>query len=258
MSFSVKNLGVSVGKKTLLSNINFSVEPGETVVIMGPNGAGKSTLLKVMANEICFYNGSVLLNGKALGKWHPTDRAKQIGVLPQSSLLSFPFSVIEIVLLGRLPHNSGHKRDHEIAEAAIEKLDISHLANKPYPSLSGGEKQRVHLARVLAQIWETTPIGNRYLLLDEPTSALDAEHQHLTLKLANALAEQGIGVVAILHDLNLAAQYADRIVMMQNGGIAEQGKVAESMTCEKIKKVFSVDVSIMPHPVQDRPVIVSH
>jgi len=257
MSFSVNHLNLSVGRKILLNNVNFHVNPGELVVVLGPNGAGKSSLLKVMSGEHRFYDGDLSINGSTYDAWASDEVARMVGVLPQSSLLTFPFSVAEVVMLGRLPHSTGRARDLEIVHQAIDKVDVSHLTNASYPSLSGGEKQRVQLARVLAQIWEETGQGERYLLLDEPTSALDVAHQQLTLQLARELSGQGMGVMAILHDLNLAAQYADRIVMLQQGEIAAQGRVEEVLEPDLIRQLFAIDVSIMPHPVSQRPMVVT-
>lgn len=257
MSFSVKHLNLSVGRKTLLNDVNFTVNPGELVVVLGPNGAGKSSLLKVMSGEHRFHEGEISLNGRRYGEWGGDEVARMVGVLPQSSLLTFPFSVAEVVMLGRLPHSTGRVRDLEIVHQAIDKVDMSHLANASYPSLSGGEKQRVQLARVLAQIWDDTGLGDRFLLLDEPTSALDVAHQQLTLQLARELAHQGMGVMAILHDLNLAAQYGDRIVMLQQGEIAAQGTVDDVLEPDLIRHLFAIDVSIMPHPVSQRPMVVT-
>lgn len=256
MSFSVSHLNLSVGCKALLNNVDFSISPGELVVVLGPNGAGKSSLLKVMSGEYNFYEGELQLNGARYSRLPVGDIARMVGVLPQSSQLVFPFSVSEVVMLGRLPHSSGRARDLEIVKQVIDKVDMTHLMDASYPSLSGGEKQRVQLARVLAQIWERSAFGPRYLLLDEPTSALDVAHQQLTLQLARELAGQGIGVMAILHDLNLAAQYGDRIVMLQQGEIAAQGTVEEVLEPELIRQLFSIDVSIMPHPTSLRPMVV--
>lgn len=257
MTFSVNRLNLNAGRKILLNNVNFCINPGELVVVLGPNGAGKSSLLKVMSGEHRFYEGDLHINGRAYDDWESDEIARMVGVLPQSSLLTFPFSVAEVVMLGRLPHSTGRVRDLEIMHQAIDKVDMSHLVNASYPSLSGGEKQRVQLARVLAQIWEETGLGERYLLLDEPTSALDVAHQQLTLQLARELSAQGIGVMAILHDLNLAAQYADRIVLVQQGGVASQGSVEEVLEPDLIRHLFAIDVSIMPHPVSQRPMVVT-
>ena len=257
MTFSIRNLTLSVGEKTLLNDVDFAINPAELVVVLGPNGAGKSSLLKVMSGEHRIYQGTMALNGTRYTHNTPEQISRTVGVLPQSSLLTFPFSVIEVVLLGRLPHSTSRVRDLEIAQQALEQVDALHLAEAVYPSLSGGEKQRVQLARVLTQIWEQTEPGNRYLLLDEPTSALDVAHQHQTLQLARELVGQGIGVMAILHDLNLAAQYGDRIVMLQQGEIAACGDVDEVLTPPLIRDLFAIDVSIMPHPVTQKPLVVT-
>ena len=186
MSFQVKGVSLSMGCKTLISDVSLTVYPGEVLAVLGPNGAGKSTLFKVMAGEYQHYSGSMVLNDKAFEEHEGRRRASLIGVLPQSSQLNFAFTAYEVVMLGRLPHSSGRIKDREITYQAMQQADVGHLAQALYPSLSGGEKQRVQLARVLCQIWEEVPGQNRYLLLDEPTSALDLAHQHHTLSLAKA------------------------------------------------------------------------
>lgn len=257
MSFSVHEVGVQIGRKVLLDNVSFAIEPGEVVVVLGPNGAGKSSLLKVMAGELKPDSGSVMLNGVARGDWRPDTVARMVGVLPQSSSLAFPFTAAEVVMLGRLPHNTGRVRDREIVDLALQQADVSHLKQASYPSLSGGERQRVQLARVLAQIWDAADSVPRYLLLDEPTSALDVAHQQLTLQLARELADTGVGVMAILHDLNLAAQYADRVVLLEAGCVAAAGGVEEILQPDRIQALFNIDVSVMSHPRSGRPLIVT-
>lgn len=257
MSIELNNLNLSIGNKQLLSDVSLRVRPGEVLAVLGPNGAGKSSLLKVMSGEYDFYTGRLNLNQQDYHQWPQQQVAHMVGVLPQQSQLMFPFTVREVVTLGRIPHSTGRNRDGEIVQQALEKVDAVHLADALYPLLSGGEKQRVQLARVLAQIWQEAPMGRRYLLLDEPTSALDVSHQHRTLKLARGLAAEGIGVMAVLHDLNLAAQYADRLVMMTAGAIAHEGSVEEVLTPRRIKPVFDLDVTVMPHPTLARPLVVN-
>jgi iron complex transport system ATP-binding protein len=257
MSFTLHDISLAMGNKTLVSNINLSVNPKEVLAILGPNGAGKSTVFKVMAGEYRHYQGGMTLNGATFGEVSPNQRAQMIGVLPQASSLDFAFNVYEVVLLGRLPHSTGKVRDREIVYAAMEKADVAHLAQALYTSLSGGEKQRVQLARVLCQIWEPSVFGSRYLLLDEPTSALDLSHQHHTLALARALAGEGVGVLSILHDLNLAAQYADKILLLGQGKVVNQGSVKEILTQQQISSLYNIDVSVIPHPKHDHPLIVT-
>jgi iron complex transport system ATP-binding protein len=179
--------------------------------------------------------------------------------MPQQSQLHFAFSVLEVVLMGRTPHLQGGetKRDWQIAEAALESVDMADFAERSFPTLSGGEQQRVHLARTLAQIWSPPANGNRYLLLDEPTASLDLAHQHNVLQAARGLATDGVGVLAILHDLNLAAQYADHVVVMQQGRVHAQGAPDIVFTPTCIHDVFGWPVCILDHPTQSCPLIVA-
>lgn len=257
MSFVLEDISLAMGSKTLVSNVNLSVRPDEVLAVLGPNGAGKSTLFKVMAGEYRHYEGAVKLSGEHIDSFSANSRAQMIAVLPQSSELAFAFSVLEVVLLGRLPHSTGRIRDREIAHQAMQKADVAHLSESLYPSLSGGEKQRVQLARVLCQIWEPTPLGPRYLLLDEPTSALDLSHQHHTLALARELASQDVGVMCILHDLNLAAQYADNILLLGNGKVVNQGPVKQMLTPVQISQLYQIDVDVIEHPNGGHPLVIA-
>ncbi|MGB0942236.1 MAG: heme ABC transporter ATP-binding protein [Marinomonas sp.] len=257
MSLEVKDLNLIIGAKKLLSDINFKLETNEVVAILGPNGAGKSTLFKVLSGEHRHYEGQVILEGIDLKSWKASDVAKLLGVLPQSSALAFPFSVSEVINLGRLPHSTGRVLDHQIITEAMSKADVSHLAGALYPSLSGGEKQRVQFARVLTQIWQKSDLGERYLLLDEPTSALDLPHQHQTLSLARDLAKEGVGVLAILHDLNLAAQYADRIILLSEGLCVAQGDVKTVLTPQQIENLYGIKVTVMSHPEHHYPLVIA-
>lgn len=257
MSLNISQLNLHIGAKQLLKDINFQINNDEVVAVLGPNGAGKSTLFKALSGEHNHYTGKIELHGKNLKHWRAGDVAKLMGVLPQSSALMFPFSVSEVVNLGRLPHSTGRISDRQIVLEAMAKADVSHLENVLYPSLSGGEKQRVQLARVLAQIWHPSDLGERFLLLDEPTSALDLSHQHQTLTLARQLANQGIGVLAILHDLNLAAQYVDRIILLSEGVCVAQGAVEEVLTAEQVEDLYGIKVTVMPHPEHDYPMVIA-
>ncbi len=252
----VRNTNVRIGEKTLLDDVSILVKPGEVVTVLGPNGAGKSTLLKVISGEIEPTSGDVLLNGR--NDWPLSQQALMMGVLPQSSSLSFPFMVEEVVLLGRIPCTSDHQENLSIVAQALEEVDGLHLKDRQYTTLSGGEKQRVHMARVLTQIWTESELGKRYLLLDEPTSALDPAHQQLTLKMARKQADQGVGVLVILHDLNLAARYSDRLVILKEGAIAAQGTPAEALTRETVRSIFDIDVTISKHPLYECPLVINN
>jgi iron complex transport system ATP-binding protein len=255
MSLRVANLSLRVAGFELLRGVDMVVPSGQVTVVVGPNGAGKSSLLKVLCGELLPSAGSVLLNDAPLASWSDHQRARQLAVLPQQLALAFPFSAQEVVGLGRIPHASGARRDAEIVAAALKRLDASYLQRRPYTAMSGGEKQRVQLARVIAQIWEPAD-GARTLLLDEPTSAFDLQHQQMTLALARQLAGQGVGVLMVVHDLNLAASVADQLIVMKDGTIAASGSPAEVLTERLIDEVFKVDCTITAHPRSGLPMVV--
>lgn len=243
--------GIAVRRETraLLREASLALRTGELVIIVGPNGAGKSTLLRVLSGEFAPSAGTVTLRGRELGRWRKDELARVRAVLPQNSALDFPFTVFEVALLGRLPHARGMhptRRDRQIAWAALELTSTAELSARLYPTLSGGERQRVQLARVLAQIWESDE--PRCLLLDEPTTNLDLVHQHATLKIARAFAERNTGVIAVLHDLNLAAQYADRVAVLHRGEIVAIGPVSDALAPELVHRVFGLETVALRHP----------
>lgn len=228
--------------------------------MVGPNGAGKSTLLRVLAGELRPTHGDVRLLGKPLNAWKSQEVARQRAVLPQSTTLPFAFRVEEVVLLGRAPHVNGDEQPHDyaITNAALTTVGMAGFTERIYPTLSGGEQQRVQLARVLAQIWEEAPLGCRYLLLDEPTNNLDLAHQHHTLQIARCFAAQGVGVLAILHDLNLAAQYADQVCVMKAGRVLACGDPQTALTPALTAEAFAINVMVLPHPCLACPLIVAN
>ncbi len=230
---------------------------GEILAVLGPNGAGKSTLRKVLCGDLIPTGGEVSMNEKPLAEWSLPARAKSRAVLPQDSSLNFPFTVLEVVLMGRAPHVGGAEtaKDYEIARHALAAVEESNLAERLYPTLSGGERQRVQLARVLAQIWEKSE-NPRYLLLDEPTSNLDIAHQHSTLKIARRFALEGVAVLIILHDLNLAAQYSDKILLLKAAKIKAIGVPEKVFSPEIIMETFDVGVDIVKHPRLNCPLII--
>lgn len=257
MTLEGSQLNFTIGSRNLVQDVSVTVRPGEVVGVVGPNGAGKSTLLKMLAGDLHPGQGEVRLNGKALSQWGKRERAQLRAVLPQSTSLTFGFTVMEVVLVGRSPHIRGLERavDFAIAREALAAAKIESLANRIYTTLSGGEQQRVQLARVLAQIWEGN--GPRYLLLDEPTNNLDLTHQHGTLEVASEFARRGVGVLAILHDLNLAAQYADRVLIMKEGRNLAYGRPNAIFTPDIIHTAFDMPVMIEPHPCLDCPLIIA-
>lgn len=255
----VRDITVRRGGRDRLSNASFSLAAGETLAIVGPNGAGKSTLLKAIAGELPLRHGTIAILGRTLAEWDPRELARVRGVLPQESTLTFPFTALEVVLMGRAPHlgKSSRRRDEEIARTALAEVQLDHAAHRLYPTLSGGERQRVHLARVLAQLWSEEPGEPRVLLLDEPVSNLDLAQQHRALDLARRVADEGGAAVAVLHDLNLAAQHADRIAVICRGELIKIGTPSEVMTEGLLQRAFGVEALILPHPCGDCPLIVS-
>lgn len=257
MTLRAQNLSLTLSDTPLLREINLAVEPGRITTVLGPNGAGKTSLLRVLVGELAPDTGSVELNGKALDTWTPRQRARMLGVLPQHSLLNFPFTAAEVVMLGRTPHESGVAHDREIVAQTLRSVDGDYLSQRIYTQLSGGEKQRVHLARVLAQIWEPCSEGERFLVLDEPTSSFDLAHQQLTLEVVRTLADRGVGVLMVIHDLNLAARCADHMVLMQCGRTVVSGTPGEVLQREIISRVFQVDANIGVHPLRGTPLVIT-
>lgn len=244
MTVKAEHLHFSIGKKDLLMDISFTAQPGELLVILGANGAGKSTLLKLISKELKPVRGSVMLNRVSLRNWHTHELAKCRAVLTQQSIISLPFTATEIVMMGRYPHFrlKPTSLDHNVVGHVMNYVGISHLAHRNYLTLSGGEQQRVHLARVLSQIWNDQSQG-KLLLLDEPVSALDMQYQHEVLQLLRKLVYKGFTVIAVLHDLNLALQYADRLLMLKNGKQVVYGD-RSVLTEPVIKEVFNIDTHI--------------
>ena len=254
-----RRVSVVAGGHELLSEVDCAIRPGELLGVVGPNGAGKSTLLKLLCGDLAPSSGEILLEGRPLRAWKNLEQAKRRAVLPQDSQLSFPFTALEVALMGRSPHVRGAEcaRDTAIAYETLEVAKALALADRLYPTLSGGEKQRVQLSRVLAQIWEAPETGSRYLLLDEPTNNLDLAHQHGILRIARLLAREGAGVFAVLHDLNLAAQYADRVLLLHGGRVAAAGTPREVLTEALIHATFDTPVVVTVHPCLDCPLVVS-
>jgi iron complex transport system ATP-binding protein len=255
-----RNVSVEIGGKIILEDVSVKVAAGRILAVLGANGAGKSTLRKVLTGDLQPSRGSVQMNGLPLENISLENRARVRAVMPQDSRLNFPFTVLEVALLGRAPHVRGQaesKRDFEIVSEALKAVRASHLADRLFTTLSGGERQRVQLARVLAQIWEEQNAA-RFLLLDEPVSNLDLAHQHLTLQIARKMACQKVGVLVILHDLNLAAQYADEILLLKNGKVLISAAAPrEVLTPERIFEAFQIPVLVLNHPTREFPLIIS-
>lgn len=253
--FDVQNLSYQVGRKTLLHSLSVQARPGELLAVVGANGAGKSTLLRQLSGDLTPTRGQVRFEGRLLTDAPPAELARRRAVLTQQHSLSLAFRVRELVLMGRYPYFRGQPaaHDHAVVAEALATVGLSALAERSYPTLSGGEQQRAQLARVLAQVWEAE---GGFLLLDEPLTGLDLNHQHHTLDVARALVRRGFGVVAVLHDLNLAAQYADQVLLLRQGRAVAYGAPAAVFTPDLIEHAFDIAVELLPHPTLGHPLII--
>ncbi|MFI8092569.1 heme ABC transporter ATP-binding protein [Streptomyces sp. NPDC086080] len=237
-----EGLSVRLGAREVLADVDVRVRAGEVLALVGPNGAGKSTLLSVLAADITPTAGAVRIHGRPASDWSAPELALRRAVLPQSASLSFPFTVEEVVRMGRAPWAAARPDEDAAAVAgAMAATEVTGFAARPFSALSGGERARVALARVLAQ---HTPL----LLLDEPTAALDLRHQELVLRLCRERALAGAAVVVVLHDLGLAAAYAHRVAILRAGRPTADGPPEEVFTQGLLSEVYDQPVEVFPHP----------
>ncbi|WP_396656029.1 heme ABC transporter ATP-binding protein [Microbacterium sp.] len=246
--------GVSVAVddgRLILADASIEVRAGEVHALVGPNGAGKSTLFGVLAGDLTPASGTVTLDGAPLGGIHPRELARRRAVLLQSNTVSFPFTVEQVVRMGRAPwaRTPAEDQDDAAVRDAMAETDVAGFAARTFPSLSGGERARVALARVLAQ---ATPV----LMLDEPTAALDLKHQEDVLRIVRARALAGAAVAIVLHDLNVTLAYADRVTLLSRGRVVAAGAPGEVLTAARIEEVYGQPVDVFPHPGTGVPVVV--
>ncbi|MFA6267347.1 MAG: heme ABC transporter ATP-binding protein [Pseudolabrys sp.] len=256
-AIEVQALSVRVGAKRLLEDVSFSVAQGETIAVIGPNGAGKSTLLRTLSGELGASDGAVLLKGRAPQAWHPRDLALRRAVLSQNITVTFPFTVAEVVRMG-----AGERRGKAIdamADAALAAVDLPGFRDRIIGTLSGGEQQRVHFARVMVQLaCGEAEHGPGILLLDEPTASLDLRHQLDLVSVAKQCAARGTTTIAIVHDLNLAALMAERIIVLGHGRIAADGPPAATINDAMLSAVFGVTAAVGRMPDAGVPFVLPH
>jgi iron complex transport system ATP-binding protein len=260
MIITAQNISYSIGKKPILHNLSFVMQPGEVTVVLGPNGAGKSTLLRILSGEQAPAAGNFLLNDKNIQTLSLSQLARCRAVLSQQYMLNLPFCCEEIVMMGRYPHfnNRPTNVDHAIVQQCMQEMQVAQFTGRLYQTLSGGEQQRVQMARVLAQLREAgaADVTGKLLLLDEPTASLDCLHQQACLHKARDLAQHGYTVVIILHDLNLAAQFADNILLLKNGRLVKQGAMQEVLQPECIADAYEMEVEAWVNDNYRFPVLV--
>lgn len=248
---SVSKLHFKLGERLLLQDISLSLPQGKMTVLLGPNGAGKSTLMRLLSGYLSPTQGDIRLNGQPLVQFSPSELAKVRAVMRQHSQLNFPFTAEEVIRMGGY-----HRRPIEIEthlQAVISATECANLQFKAYRQLSGGEQQRIQLARSLLQLWGDNLQG-KLLFLDEPTSAFDLYHQQHCLRLLRRLCdERGLTVCAVLHDLNLAALYADQLILLADSRVQAIGGAEQVLTEEIIHRWYHADVTIIPHSQQAIP-----
>lgn len=272
-----QGIAVQRGERQILSDIDLSLPAGQVIGVLGANGAGKSTLLAALAGELSPSAGRITLNGRPLSAWHAVELASCRAVLPQSPSLQFDLPVATVIGMGAYPHarhtRTGAPRtdSRDTAQAAIAEdqrilqhvlalADVQDLYERRYRRLSGGEQQRVHLARVLYQLLLARQGHNEYrvLMLDEPTASLDPRHQLHLLSAVHTLAhEENVAALVIVHDLNLAAGCCDRLLLLGQGRVAACGTPAQVLTPDTLRQVYGVEATVLPHPNQPgRPLVV--
>lgn len=247
------NITFRVGHKPLVSDISVSFPPSQLHLIIGPNGAGKSTLVKLLARSLRPQTGDVTYDGVDVSSASEAELAKRRAVLSQAVEVAFPLTVREVVMMGRYPHFGGRpgQTDEKIVNEVMEHFDVTEFSERNYQTLSGGERQRVNFARVLAQLWQDGIVANgstsRYLFLDEPLTFLDIRHQIDFLKKIRKFSDApDVVTVGVVHDLNLAARFADEIVLLNEGRVVANGTPAEVLTAERIEAVFAVKPTFIP------------
>jgi iron complex transport system ATP-binding protein len=249
---AAKQLSVTRNGRQLLNGVNLEVRPGLFTAIAGPNGAGKTSLLKAISGESS-YEGALEINGTPASKYSVAELSKVRAVLPQSSHMQFPFTVEQVVQLASSSRSEGGKRSK--IDEVMELTGIKGWSSRNYLTLSGGEQQRVQLARVLAQVWEIKSYP-RYVLLDEPTSSLDLAQQQLIFSLVKHACDRNIGVLAIVHDLNQVVQFADQLYFLKDGSVVASGNPKQIFTKKIIEETFCCKVNVYHDPCTECPYVV--
>ena len=256
MTLCAHNVSLRLGANKVLDGVSVAVAPGSFAALVGPNGAGKSSLLRVLSGDLAPSGGGVTLEGEPLALFGSRDLAQMRSVMGQSATIAFDFYVEEVLAMGWLGSAVAYR---EALRDVVRRCALDGLLGRRFNTLSGGESQRVQFARALLQIWHggcgAPPAAPRYLLLDEPTASLDINHELALLRLARQACERNIGVLAVLHDLNLVARFADRVALLDGGGMVADGVPDSVLTAERLSRVYATPVRVENHPGLERLVV---
>ena len=254
-TLEIRNVTMGYGDTIVLRDVSLEICPGEVLAVIGPNGVGKSTLVRIASGTLDPMRGQVGINGDSLGELKPDERARLVSVVPQANNLPPTFRALDVVLMGRTPYlgwlGSEGDADYQVVTEAMERTSTLEMAERPIEELSGGEQQRVLIARALAQ---AAPI----MLLDEPTAHLDLRHQDQVLGLARGLAkESGMAIMLALHDLNLVSRFADRVALLSDGEVRKLGSPEDVMLPDLLAGVYGIHIEVVPSPIDGKPLVLS-
>ncbi|MBQ76679.1 MAG: heme ABC transporter ATP-binding protein [Gammaproteobacteria bacterium] len=255
MSIVISNLSYVIDESPLLQDITVRVQSGSIVAVVGPNGSGKTSLLKVVNGETATSGGRVMVDDEDTHSLSLQQRATRFGILPQQADLDFPFRVVEVVQMGRIPHQTSMRANQAVVDEVIEEMRLQNIRDRVYLTLSGGEKQRVQIARVLTQIWDARE--HACLFLDEPTAALDLSHQLALFHTLESIAGMGTTIMVVLHDVNLALRFAHQVLLLSKGRLLTSGAPLDVLTPEKMREAFEVDIELFPTNDPARPFILT-
>jgi iron complex transport system ATP-binding protein len=254
----LQDIQYNISGKQILSNVNIDFTAGQLHMILGPNGSGKTSLMKIASGQIENFKGLVSYDNASIKEITTASLATYRSYLSQQNHIPFPLKVIELIQMGRYPHYEyqASKKDFDIIHEVIDQLSIKHLQSRDFNTLSGGEQQRVQFARVLAQVWEKINGKNRYLFLDEPLNNLDIQYQKYLLQTIQKFIGEDMVVIMVVHDINWALAYADKVYFLKEGNLVAQGNPTDIITTQLIADVFKIDAQLINVPGQKQKVVV--
>tara|TARA_Y100001960_G_C14705067_1_gene843863 strand:- start:603 stop:1388 length:786 start_codon:yes stop_codon:yes gene_type:complete len=252
---SIENISYQVDEKIITNQITLDINASDMVTIIGPNGSGKTTLLRLISNDIIPTSGNIIFQNKNLKEWSSVNLAKERASLSQNSYISFPFTVFEVIQMGRFPFTERNNEKEKIINKVIDMFHLNMFVNRNYTTLSGGEKQRVQLARVIAQIYSKKHYNNKLLILDEPTSFLDIKHQIQLFETLKTLRDKGLTIIMVLHDINQAISNSNKIIMLKEANLIHFGKTSNVINSKNLEDVFDVKLHLSDVNSKDLPLV---